>query len=129
MPRCSATRRNSIAVVPPPRLLHGDLWPKNLLMETHRDVAVITGLLDAERTRWGDPSAEWIFGFMEISAVFWSAYGGDLSGPALSPEAQLRRHIYNGRGALQLMLEAWRWQLDDGFARSILAECIDGLSA
>lgn len=113
----------------PPRLLHGDLWPKNILIDPTGEVPVITGLLDAERARWGDPAAEWIFGFLAIPEAFWTAYGADLSGPALAPEALPRRHIYNGRGALQLMLEAWRWRLDDGFARRILAESIDGLRA
>lgn len=113
----------------PPRLLHGDLWPKNILVDTTPETPVITGLLDAERTRWGDPAAEWIFGFLAIPETFWAAYGADLSGPALAPEACLRRHIYNGRGALQLILEAWRWQLDDGFARRILEDSSAALSS
>lgn len=128
-------RQGAVSAVPmldrcgPPRLLHGDLWPKNILVDRIDGIPVITGLLDAERARWGDPAAEWIFGFLDIPRAFWSAYGCDLSEPALLQEARLRRHVYNGQGALQLMLEAWRWGLDDTFARRLLAEASDGLAA
>lgn len=113
----------------PPRLLHGDLWPKNILVDRIGGMPVITGLLDGERARWGDPEAEWIFGFLDIPPAFWSTYGRDLSDGALGHDAQCRRLIYNGRGALQLTLEAWRWGLDDGFARRLLVEAMTGLEA
>lgn len=113
----------------PPRLLHGDLWPKNILVDRVDGMPVITGLLDGERARWGDPGAEWIFGFLDIPTAFWSSYGRDLSDGALGHDAQCRRLIYNGRGALQLTLEAWRWGLDDGFARRLLVEAMTGVEA
>lgn len=113
----------------PPRLLHGDLWPKNILVARVDGTPVITGLLDGERACWGDPVAEWIFGFLDIPPAFWTAYGRDLSEPALDPAARIRRLVYNGRGALQLMLEAWRWQLDDTFARRLLTATAEGLDA
>jgi len=44
------------------KLVHGDLWPKNVLMKVKRNKEVsIVGLIDSERAFWGDPRAEWIF--------------------------------------------------------------------
>lgn len=42
-----------------PKLSHGDLWPKNTLVNKDEGVR-ITGLLDYERAFWGDPNSEWI---------------------------------------------------------------------
>lgn len=41
------------------KLVHGDLWPKNILVEKERSIT-ITGVLDFERAFWGDPASEWI---------------------------------------------------------------------
>ncbi|MBP9716832.1 MAG: phosphotransferase [Candidatus Levybacteria bacterium] len=43
-----------------PRLVHGDLWPKNILIKEGDDGFHISGVLDSERAFWGDPMAEWI---------------------------------------------------------------------
>ena len=44
-----------------PRLLHGDLWLFNLLIERTKDGPQIVGVLDADRGSWGDPLADWTF--------------------------------------------------------------------
>ncbi len=42
-----------------PRLLHGDLWTGNVMLARGTGEPVITGVLDGDRTWWGDPAADW----------------------------------------------------------------------
>ena len=100
-----------------PRLIHGDLWPKNILVDRCNGKPEITAILDAERAIWGDPSAEWIFTFLDIPDSFWRGYGTLKNDEG----AKFRRRVYEGRGAIQLCLEAWRFRFDDTFARNILS--------
>jgi aminoglycoside phosphotransferase (APT) family kinase protein len=44
-----------------PRLLHGDLWLFNLLIERHKEGPRIVEVLDADSGSWGDPLADWTF--------------------------------------------------------------------
>lgn len=108
----------SLDEVTSPSLVHGDLWLKNIIIERNEMGAKITGVLDAERAFFGEPAAEWIFSFFDIPKYFWDQYG---SLPA-DPSTKIRQTIYEGRGAVQLCLEAWRFQFDDGFARKILQQ-------
>jgi len=41
------------------RLLHGDLWPFNILIRRQGDEARIVAVLDADYAWWGDPLADW----------------------------------------------------------------------
>jgi aminoglycoside phosphotransferase (APT) family kinase protein len=41
-----------------PRLLHGDLWLINTLIDPAADEPTITGVLDHDGARWGDPLAD-----------------------------------------------------------------------
>ncbi len=114
-----------------PRLVHGDLWLRNILVAFHPANAagpIITGILDAERAFWGEPGAEWIFSFFELPPAFWQAYGRDLSPPHLDAAALFRRRAYQARGALQLILEARRFGFDPGFAHRNLAQAVAALS-
>lgn len=99
-----------------PRLVHGDLWLRNLLVERSADGWRLSGLLDAERAFYGDPSAEWIFGFLDLPAAFWDGYGRRLADADLAGDALWRRRAYQARGALQMMLEGQRFGFDAGFA-------------
>ena len=110
-----------------PGLVHGDLWPRNVLVTQRPEGPVISALLDAERAFWGEAGAEWIFGFLDIPPTFWQGYGRDLSTAALRCEALWRRRVYQGRGALQLILDAQRFGFDGAFARRQLQRCIDEL--
>jgi aminoglycoside phosphotransferase (APT) family kinase protein len=105
--------RNILDEITEPRLIHGDLWPKNVLIKD----SVITGLLDAERAFWGDPMAEWIFHDGTCAPAFWKTYGE-------RPSAPFRDAAYQGLYAVQLYLEAWRFKLDDLPFRKRLADAV-----
>jgi aminoglycoside phosphotransferase (APT) family kinase protein len=95
-----------------PHLLHGDLWPKNVLIDRSQLPPQIVGLLDAERGIWGDPLAEWIFYYYDVPDAFWEVYGR----PAINAATQFRQLAYRGLYTIQLLLEATRfgWE-QDGF--------------
>ena len=82
-----------------PRLLHGDLWLFNLLIERTAEGPHIVGVLDADRGSWGDPLADWTFYLLERRAtpqeqeLFWKGYGGR---PDASPGTRLRSLMYQG---------------------------------
>ncbi|GAA3381370.1 hypothetical protein GCM10020367_72350 [Streptomyces sannanensis] len=42
-----------------PRLLTGDLWTVNTMLDSEAPEPVITGVLDLDRTLFGDPAADW----------------------------------------------------------------------
>jgi aminoglycoside phosphotransferase (APT) family kinase protein len=89
-----------------PRLLHGDLWIVNLILAESATRPAITGIVDNDRTWWGDPEADWPI-FMALRKpgterdAFWDGYG-PLDD---SPEARWRRRIYHARHTLSLRLE------------------------
>jgi len=107
-----------------PCLVHGDLWPRNILVAQRAGAWVITGILDAERAFWGDPAAEWIFSFLDIPEDFWRAYGRNYSFGMLDGAAVFRRRCYEARGALQLILEGERHGFDTAFAHRDFAASI-----
>lgn len=115
--RVEANRRYFDGIAEP-RLVHGDLWPKNILIDFADGMPFISGVLDAERAFWGDPGAEWIFSFLDLPASFWRAYGK----PASDDAAAFRTLAYTGSGAIKLCLEAWRFAFDDTPFRRILAD-------
>ena len=55
-----ATGQHFLDDISEPHLLHGDLWPKNVLIDRQNGSPQIVGLLDSERGFWGDPLAEWV---------------------------------------------------------------------
>ncbi|MBP6105051.1 MAG: phosphotransferase [Steroidobacteraceae bacterium] len=110
-----------------PRLVHGDLWLRNVLVEQGPDGWRITALLDAKRAFFGDPAAEWIFGFLDIPRAFWDGYGRCLAGDDLDRDAAWRRLAYQARGALCMMLEGVRFGFDAGFAHRHFARFLAAL--
>lgn len=82
-----------------PRLLHGDLWLFNLLIERTAEGSRIVGVLDADRGSWGDPLADWTFFLLERratpqeQALFWKGYGGR---PDAGQGTRLRSLMYQG---------------------------------
>lgn len=81
-----------------PRLLHGDLWWFNLLLQRTETGPRIVALLDADRGAWGDPLADWTFFLLQRrasareQALFWNEYGL----PPHDRAAQFRAKVYEG---------------------------------
>jgi aminoglycoside phosphotransferase (APT) family kinase protein len=102
---CLAAGQALLDAVTIPRLVHGDLWPKNVLIDRSQPLPQIVSLLDAERGIWGDPLAEWIFYYYEVPNAFWNVYGR----PPTDPATQFRQLAYHGLYTIQLLLEATRF--------------------
>ena len=59
-----------------PRLLHGDLWSLNILLDDDR----ISGIVDWDTANWGDPVADWTIHRIRqrvgtAADAFWDTYG------------------------------------------------------
>lgn len=108
-----------------PKLIHGDLWPKNVLIDRSVSPPKITGLLDAERAMWGDPAAEWIYYFLEIPESYWLGNGRF----PITPGSQFRQHAYHGLYDIQIILEAWRFKFDDKPFRQQLESACHSMAA
>ncbi len=114
-----------------PRLLHGDLWLFNLLIQRTKDGPRIVGVLDADRGSWGDPLADWTFFLLsrraspQEQALFWQEYGQPVAGPG----ALFREQVYKGLHQGKILSVARR----DGNERAVnrayraLAEAVSAL--
>jgi aminoglycoside phosphotransferase (APT) family kinase protein len=93
-----------------PRLLHGDLWTANILLDPHAIEPTVTGVVDADRAWWGDPLADWSVYRADSRAVlserdaFWRAYGGRPAGR----DVEWRLKFYRGRHLVAERVEAAR---------------------
>lgn len=109
-----------------PRLLTGDLWTVNALMDPVATVPVITGVLDFDRTWFGDPAADWTIRMATAKAdereAFWEPYG------ALdrSPAAVWRARVYEARHLGAIRLERHRLAKTDA-ARESYGAMAEGL--
>lgn len=89
-----------------PVLLHGDMWPQNILIRRTDATPEITGLLDAERALWGDPLFEWTYNLGTVHPAFWEGYGPRDEGP----DAQRRALAYKGIWLVLVIMESSRYQ-------------------
>jgi aminoglycoside phosphotransferase (APT) family kinase protein len=103
----AAARRDQAVLdeVTVPRLLHGDLWTVNVMLDPGADEPVICGVFDNDRVSWGDPEADWpvyLAGLRPGTAwdAFWDGYGMRPSGDAAARRSlyYLARHL----GAIRL---------------------------
>lgn len=85
-----------------PRLVSGDLWPGNVLVEENR----IVGIVDHERTLWADPLME--AGFMTREIPIYPHPGEFVRGYGRSPfdeSERVRRWLYSCRMLLIMTIE------------------------
>ncbi|WP_405496983.1 phosphotransferase family protein [Nocardia sp. NBC_00511] len=100
-----------------PRLLHGDLWTVNLILAESADRPIVTGIVDNDRTWWGDPESDWPI-FMARRRpgterdAFWRTYGPLGVGRA----AEWRQRVYLARHGIALRLEHVRLRTLDAEA-------------
>lgn len=110
-------QRDVLDTVTEPRLLTGDLWTVNTLVDLDADGPVISGIVDLDRTMWGDPLADWTIRMAlarpgtERNAFFDpSAYG-----PTPRDEGSvIRQLLYEGRHLGSDRLESIRLDNAEG---------------
>ncbi len=85
-----------------PRLIHGDLSLRNILITKENGHCRITTVLDWDRALWGDPWFEWILHGLDLKPAFWKRYGTCASE---SPDARRRLLLYKACGCLHAALE------------------------
>lgn len=106
----AAARHGSVLdEVSEPRLLHGDLWTVNVLLDPAEPEPTITGVVDCDRAWWGDPPADWtIFRAVQRQgaerAAFFDRYGPLPS----SGSDELRARFYLARHLVGIRLERHR---------------------
>ncbi len=61
-----------------PSLLHGDIWPRNVIIKADGESYSIKAVIDSERAYWGDPISEWVLLFFDLPDSFWEGYGINL---------------------------------------------------
>lgn len=88
-----------------PRLLHGDLWTVNVMMDPDAAEPTISGVFDNDRTSWGDPESDWVIYMASKKPgterdAFWDTYGPRplTAGAARRSLFYLAKHI----GAIRL---------------------------
>ncbi|MFE5492995.1 phosphotransferase family protein [Streptomyces virginiae] len=100
-----------------PRLLTGDLWTVNTMLAA-APVPTICGVLDMDRTWWGDPEADWTMRMarakQDARTAFFDSYGL----PADTEKSAWRRHVYEVRHLGALRLERHRLGNETGVADS-----------
>ncbi len=106
-----------------PRLLHGDLWPRNVLIDGGGSEIRIVGVIDGERAFWGDPLADWVLILYGVPEAFWRGYGEDLAAKGDG----VRIDLYKGMYFMLNILETERFGTSDADPRRRLAEVNDRL--
>jgi aminoglycoside phosphotransferase (APT) family kinase protein len=96
-------------------MLTGDLWTVNVMLADGAPEPTITGVLDFDRTSWGDPAADWTIRMAQAKPgtereAFWETYGS----VDRSSRAVLRSRIYEARHIGAIRLERHRLGNADG---------------
>lgn len=111
--------RDALEGIREPRLLAGDLWNVNVMLDPVAAEPTITGVLDLDRTWWGDPAADWTIRMASAKPgterdAFWETYGQ----PDRSEPATVRGLIYELRHLGTIRLERHRLGNADGVRTS-----------
>ncbi|WP_127361662.1 phosphotransferase family protein [Actinacidiphila soli] len=110
----AAHHRDVLDEITQPRLLAGDLWTVNVMLADHAAEPMISGVLDMDRTWWGDPAADWTIRMalakQDERVAFWDTYGPQDRSPATA----WRSHLYEARHLGAIRLERHRLGNTDG---------------
>lgn len=87
------------------KLCHGDLWPRNVIINNSQDGYEISAVIDAERAFWGDPISDWVLLLYDVPTSFWDGYGTNL----LDVTDPKRLAIYRGMYFILNILESTRF--------------------
>lgn len=113
LPRCQSL----LDQLKTPKLLHGDLWPRNVIIGGSGADIHIAAVIDAERAFWGDPISDWVLLLYGVPDEFWQGYGENL----LKTSDPVRIVIYQGMYFILNILEAVRFQASDEEPRKNLS--------
>ena len=100
-----------------PRLLHGDLWTINVMIDPDAPEPTVSGLFDCDRAHWGDPESDWAI-YRAASRpgterdAFWESYGPLDDGAG----ARWRRLVYEARNIAAVRIERHRLGKQDSVA-------------
>jgi fructosamine-3-kinase len=100
-----------------PKLLHGDLWPRNVLFGGSGADIHVKAVFDGERAFWGDPLSDWVLILYGVPDAFWVGYGENL----LETGNPARITIYKGMYFIVNILECIRFQESDEAFREQLS--------
>ncbi|NND54191.1 MAG: aminoglycoside phosphotransferase family protein [Gammaproteobacteria bacterium] len=100
-----------------PKLLHGDLWPRNVIVRRSEGSISIVAVIDGERAFWGDPLSDWVLLLYGVPQAFWEGYGENL----LNDACPVRSVVYRGMYALLNILETVRFAESPAAPRQRLA--------
>jgi aminoglycoside phosphotransferase (APT) family kinase protein len=102
------THHAALDEVREPRLLHGDLWRLNILIDPDAPRPTIVGILDYDGASWGDPLADWTIHQVlrrENTDAFWETYGP-------RPTEPIRQLFYQARNLAGARLDIHRRGID-----------------
>lgn len=85
-----------------PQLVHWDLWDGNVFVDP--ETAQITGIIDFERSLWGDPLMEMNFSPLANDTVFADGYAQPM---LVTPKQRIRRALYNIYVYLIMVIECY----------------------
>lgn len=127
----AAAHQSVLDEIDEPRLLHGDLWTVNVMVAIDGDEPRVTGVLDSDRTLWGDPLADWtVFMIRQRppadEKAFWAGYGPP---PTETAETRLRELFYRARIQGEIRLELHRLHRTEAVAHTYppMAEIVQSL--
>ncbi|MFD5110334.1 phosphotransferase family protein [Streptomyces cinereoruber] len=103
-----------------PRLLTGDLWTVNTMLAA-APVPTICGVLDMDRTWWGDPEADWTMRMARAKQDSRTAFFDSYDRAEETENSVWRRHVYEVRHLGALRLERHRLGNEAGVADSYRA--------
>lgn len=89
-----------------PRLCHGDLWSRNVIIGGAGDAIHLRAVIDGERAYWGDPVSDWALILSGVPDAFWQGYGENL----VAASDPIVIAVYKGMYFILNLLETVRFQ-------------------